>query len=381
MSDIALRSVEMRAVSSREDWADWMSVASRVQREDPQWVPPLLAERRKQWSPRHPFWAHAQGQAWLARQAGQPVGAISAQLDPRQPPQDGRPVGYFGQFECIDQPAVARALFNEAETWLMERGCGWMRGPYDLNINQQVGLLETGHDAPPMLMMGHAPPYYAELFAAVGLVPAMRMYAYRLEPDFAAPPAMVRMLGRYQDDIMLRPLDLRRYQDELQLLRQLFNAAWADNWGFVPLSEAEFAHMGRGMRPLVRADYTVIAHYKGKPVGFLIALPNLNEVIADLNGRLLPLAWAKLLWRMNRHRFKTARVPLMGIAPHVQRSRLGAALTFAMIDKLRQALSANGVAEVELSWILESNQGMNALLENFGAEAYKHYRMFEKPLP
>jgi hypothetical protein len=377
---MAPSSIEVRAVSGRRDWADWLSVASQVQRSDPNWLPPLLAERRKQWSRRHPFWAHAEGQAWIARQAGRPVGAISAQLDTRQPLQAGRPVGYFGQFECIDRPAVARALFTEVEAWLVERGCGWMRGPYDLNINQQVGLLEKGRDTPPMLMMGHAPEHYAELLAAVGLEPVMRLYAYRLAPDFTAPAAMRRMLGRYQDDITLRPLNLRRYAEELQVLRQLFNAAWAENWGFVPLSEDEFAHMGRGMRPLIRADYTNIALYKGEPVGFLIALPNLNEVIADLNGRLLPVAWIKLLWRMNRHRFNTARVPLMGIAPQLQRSRLGAALTFAMIDHVRQALAVNGVTQVELSWILETNQGMNALLESFGAEAYKHYRMFEKPL-
>lgn len=372
--------LEVHAVSSRRDWADWFAVAADVQGNDPQWVPPLLAERRKQWSPRHPFWRHAEGQAWIARRAGRAVGAISAQLDHRQPLHEGQPLGYFGQFECVNDPTVAVALFRAAGDWLAARGCVWMRGPYDLGINQQVGLLVQGHDDPPMLMMGHAPSYYGELFNAADLAPVMRLYAYSVAPDFVAPPAMVKMLGRYQQDIVLRPLNLRRYNEELSILRSLFNAAWADNWGFVPLSDAEFAHMGRGMRPLIRAEYTTVAYYKGTAVGFLIALPNLNEVIADLGGRLLPFSWMKLLWRMQRHRFRTARVPLMGIAPTMQRSRLGAALTFAMVDEVRQALAGNGVEQVELSWILENNQGMNTILESFGADAYKHYLMFEKHL-
>jgi len=372
--------LEVHAVSRRKDWADWLAVAAAVQGDDPQWVPPLLAERRKQWSSRHPFWRQAEGQAWIVRRAGRAIGAISAQIDHRQALHEGRPLGYFGQFECINEPPVAAALLGAAEEWLTARGCAWMRGPYDLSINQQVGLLVHGYDVPPMLMMGHAPRYYRELFTAMGLVPVMRLYAYRLAPNFVAPTAMLRMLGRYQDDIDLRPLNLRRYNEELATLRTLFNAAWADNWGFVPLSEAEFAHMGRGMRPLIRAEYTTVAYYKGEAVGFLIALPNLNEVIADLRGRLLPFAWARLLWRMQRHQFRTARVPLMGIAPTMQRRRLGAALTFAMVDRVRQALAANGVEQVELSWILENNQGMNAILESFGADAYKHYQMFEKRL-
>ena len=372
--------LSVRLVQCRRDWAEWFEVAAKIQGKDPHWVPPLLAERRKQWSPKHPFWQHAIGQAWLAVRGGNAVGTISAQVDQRQRPDQFGRIGYFGQFECVNEPAVAAALLSTAEDWLRQQACGSMRGPYDLNINQQAGLLVSGDDTPPMLMMGHAPRYYAELLSAQGLGPVMRLLAYQLPPDFQAPAAMQRMMGRYRDEISLRPINLRRYRDELLLLRQLFNAAWAENWGFVPMSEAEFLHMGQGMRMLIRPHYTTIAYHRGQAVGFLIALPNLNEVIHDLRGRLLPFGGLRLLWRLHHHRFASARVPLMGIHPDLQRTRLGAALTFAMIDQVRQVLAADGVQRVELSWILENNQGMNAMLQSFQALPYKQYQMWQKAL-
>ncbi|MEN1729304.1 MAG: N-acetyltransferase [Pseudomonadota bacterium] len=358
-----------------------MAVAGRIQGSDPHWVAPLKLERKSQWSTRSPFFEHAQAQAFIARRDDVPVGVISAQVDARKPLADGHRVGWFGQMEAIDDEFVFQALMTAAYGWLSKQGCARLQGPYDLSVNQGCGLLIEGRDTPPMVMMNHAPAYYATQLERLGFAKAMDLFAYRINPDFQAPAAMERLTQRLQSRLTLRPMDFSRFSEEVSLLRNIFNDAWSQNWGFVPLSEAEFQAMGKELRLVIQPDYTCVAEMDGQPAGFIIALPNVNELIADLQGRLLPFGWARLLWRIKRNKATSARVPLMGVRKAFQRGPMGAAISFAMIDRIRRPLHRNGVRQVEMSWILETNQGMNSMIESMCGDLYKRYRLYERDLP
>jgi len=335
---------------------------------------------KARWSRKNPWFKSAQGMCWSARLGADVVGSISAQIDERVARDGGGRVGYFGQFECINDPNVSRALFDEARRWLRDRGADWVKGPFDLHINETCGLLVKGFETTPMLMMPHHRPYYATLVEDAGLEPEMRLLAYIIEPNFKAPPAMERLQSRHQDALRMRPLDVRRYSDEMALLRELFNDAWRLNWGFVPFSKSEFEALGKELRPVLNPSYTSIAMLNDEPVGFLIALPNINELIKDFEGKLLPLNWIKLLWRLKTSAATTARVPLMGVKSQFHGRSMGALIAFSMIDAVRWPLHNNGIEKVEMSWILETNSGMNGLIETMGGDCYKEYQMYRQRL-
>ncbi len=371
-------SLLVEPVASRAAWRAFFRFPRQVYASDPHWVEPLEFERRRQWSASNPWFEHAEAQAFVLRRDQQIVGTISAQVDKLQPQEDGRKIGYFGQLESLNDPRYFRCLLDAAADWLRARGCSEMRGPYDLSINQSCGLLVEGRDTPPMVMMGHAPAWYSEQLQAAGMNPVMDLLAYLLPPDFDPPPTMRRLLDRAAGKILFRPMDFSRYEEEIDLLRMLFNDAWSNNWGFVALTEKEFRATGRELRQIIRPGYTCIAEVDGEAAGFIVALPNINELIRDLHGRLLPFGWARLLWRLKRRRATTARTPLMGVRRQFQRGPLGAAISFGMIDRVRHALSADGIQTVELSWILETNRGMNNLIEAMGGQLYKRYRMYQR---
>lgn len=380
LNESGSRSVIVQAVDDRRKFKEFLEFPRQVYASDPCWVEPLTFERKRQWSQRHPWFRHARAVPFIARRHGQVVGTISAQVDKLQSEDAGRKVGYFGQLEALDCPEVFAALFDAAGHWLRENDCELVRGPYDLGVNQSCGLLVEGRDRPPMVMMGHAPQWYADHVDNLGFEPAMDLLAFELRPDFDPPPAMLRILQRMGKRVVLRPMDFSDYAREVDLLREIFNDAWSHNWGFVPLTREEFAHMGAELRQIIRPGYTCIAEIDGEPAGFIVALPNINELIADLRGSLLPLGWARLLWRIKSRKATTARVPLMGVRRKFQRGPAGAAISFGMIDQVRHALSEDGIGNVELSWILETNQGMNSLIEAMGGHLYKRYRIYQKEL-
>lgn len=373
-------SIEVRCVDSRADWRAFFSVARHCQGGDPHWIEPLRMDRRAQWSRNNPFFEHARACAFIARRGGQAVGSISAQVDALRAAEGSKKIGWFGQLEAVDDARVFAALLQNASDWLGRQGCERLQGPFDLSVNQGCGLLIEGRDTPPMVMMNHAPAYYAEQLEALGFTKAMDLFAYLLPPDFDPPQAMQRLTERLGQRLALRPLDFSGFSEEIDLLRDLFNDAWSKNWGFVPFTQREFQAMGKALKQVIRPEYTCVAEIDGESAGFIIALPNVNELIQDLDGRLLPLGWAKLLWRIGRRRATTARTPLMGVRKAFQRGPMGAAISFAMIDRVRHALHAAGIRQVELSWILESNKGMNSMIEAMGGDLYKRYRLYERDL-
>jgi hypothetical protein len=347
---------------------------------DPTWVPPLVLERKEHLSARNPYFRHADVRIWVARRAGRPVGRISAQVDRLHLERYDDATGFFGLLEAQDDLEVFRALFATAEGWLREQGMRRVRGPFNFSINEECGLLVEGFDTPAVIMMGHAPPYYAKRVAEQGYDPVQDLLAYRIHTDFTAPPALGRLADRVAPRVKLRPMNRRKFQADLAIIRDIFEDAWSGNWGFIPFTDEEFTALGKNLKLLVPADFVRIAEVDGEPAAMMVVFPNLNEAIRDLNGRLFPLGWLKLLWRLKVRGLKTGRVPLMGVRKRFQNSRLGAVLALMMITSLQPAVRRRGMEEAEMSWILESNKGMRSIIESIGGWPYKRYRIYEKNL-
>ena len=373
-----MTAVEIEAVSSRAQLERFIRLPAQLYAADPAFVPPLRLERREALSPKkNPYFAHAEVQLFIARRDGRDVGRISAQID--RLVQDTR-IGHFGLLAAIDDEAVFAALFGAAEDWLRARGRTRAIGPFSLSINEETGLLIDGFDTPPVIFMAHDPRYAAPRVEQQGYAKAKDVIAYRYDITHDLPPAARRLIDRRTPAAMtVRNLDMRRYDADFDTVTAIFNDAWSGNWGFVPFTEAEIRHMAKSLKPLIDPTWVAIVEMNGQAIGFGIALPNLNELIADFQGRLLPFNWLKLLWRLKRGP-RTGRVPLMGVRRSFSGGLLGGLVPFLIIDTMRKGVRACGVEQVELSWILEDNRPMRHIIESLGADAYKTYRVYEKAL-
>lgn len=373
---------EIVAVTDKAGLGHFLDVPDRVLGSDPMWISPLRLERRLHLSAKtNPWFQHAQWQAWTAWRNGQPVGRISAQIDRLHLERYADATGFFGMLDAEDRGETFAALIETAEHWLAERGIRRVRGPFNLSVNDEVGLLVDGFDTPPVFMMGHARPYYGARIEQCGYHKAKDMLAFMVPPDFAEPKVMHRLLAKFMPRIRVRPLDHKHFDAELAVLREIFNDAWADNWSFVPFTEAEFEDLGHSLKLLIAPELIQVAEVDGEPAAFIAALPNVNEAIRDLHGRLLPFGILKLLWRIKVRFPHSARVPLMGVRRKFHDTPLGPGLAFLVIDAVRKHLVARGVEEVELSWVLEDNAGMCNIIESIGGRAYKRYRVYERELP
>ena len=368
-------------VVTKEDLEQFIGIPNTILGSDPAWVPPLAIERRMHLSPKHnPFFQHAKWQAWIALRGEQAVGRISAQIDALHLERYADATGFFGMLDAEDNGETFSALIRTAEEWLADQGIRRVRGPFNLSINEEIGLLVDGFDTPPVFMMGHARPYYSARIEQCGYQKAKDVLAYMVAPDFNAPPLMRQLVAKSARRVKVRSINLKRFDDELALLRDIFNDAWAENWGFVPFTVAEFAELGKNLRFLVSPELIQIAEVDGEAAAFIVGLPNVNEAIRGLGGKLFPLGWLKLLWCL-KVRFPTsARVPLMGVRRKFQHTRLGPGLAFMVIDAVRTELHRRGATQIELSWILEDNEGMRHIIESIGGRAYKRYRIYERQM-
>jgi hypothetical protein len=367
-------------VRNKQDLKRFIRVPWRIYAGDRCWIPPLLFERKEHLSAKNPYFRHAEWQAWVAFRNGKPVGRISAQVDQLRLERFRDETGFFGFLEASDDADTFQLLLETACDWLKERGMKRVQGPFNFSINDECGLLVEGFDTPPSFMMGHARPYYADRIEALGYNKAKDLLAYWVKPDFTAPRAMNSLISKKSQRITVSPLRRAHLKEDLVILRELFNDAWENNWGFVPFTREEFDELGRNLAHLVDKDYIQIASVDSKPAAMIVALPNLNEAARDLDGRLLPLGWLKLLWRLKRHNLRSGRVTLMGVRQEYQNSTLGMALAYRVIDAVRHPLIANGIETVEMSWILEDNTNMRHILESIGGEAYKRYRIYQKDI-
>lgn len=374
--------VEIVHVTDKATLRRFIRVPFLVHKNDRAWVPPLLMERKQAFSPSdNEFLRRAEVRFWIARRDGREVGRISAQIDPIAQNGGASPVGHFGCLSAIDDPDVFAALLEVAENFLKSRGVQHVRGPFTLSINEEMGLLVDGFDTPPMLLMGHDPVYAAARLDELGYEKEKDVYAYLL--DTAAPLSRSArgMLERpLASSVKMRRLNFADYDNEIRRIVDIYNDAWSGNWGFVPLTEAETEEMAKRMRVLLNERLVWFAEVDGEAAAFIVALPNINEAIRDLNGRLFPIGWAKLLWRLKVKGLTSARVPLMGVRRGLAGTVIGAALPLQLIGSIWPASAELGLRWYELSWILEDNLPMRRILERLGARAYKTYRIYGKAL-
>ena len=359
---------------------EFIDVAWTCNRHDPHWVPPLRMEVRKHLSKKNPYFEHAQWQGWVAYQDNRAVGRITAQIDQQHLQIHDDATGFFGFIEAPQDRLVFEALFKVAENWLAERGMKKICGPFNFCINHELGILIDGFDSPPYLMMTHTQPYYPAAIEACGYTKAMDLLAYNSENKWDRPRVMKAVCRRVEKQISLRSLDRSKLDDELELMRDIFNDAWSENWNFLPFSKTEFMAIGHEMLQIIPDDFIQIAEVEGKGAAFLTMLPNVNEAIADLNGRLLPFGWLKLLWRLKVRYPSTGRIPLMGVRKQYQNTYFGPAMGFLLIEAVHLPSLNKGITRAELSWMLEDNDGMNSIMKATGTPVSKRYRIYQKTL-
>ena len=372
--------VEVRPVLTRADMLAFINLPWTIYADDPHWVPPLKLERRLHFSRLNPYFKNATWQAWLAYRKRIPVGRICAQIDQTHRQFHGSNTGHFGLLEFINDPVVVSALTSAGEAWLSDRGTTHISGPFSFSINQECGVLVDGFDTPPVILMPHSKPWYGTLLEQQGYSPAMDLLAYWIETDFVPSRVMKTLVAKFDKRIQLRPLRRNRFGEEMEILRDIFNDAWSDNWGFIPFSKEEFAELGTSLRLFISDNFVQIAELDGKPVAFVVVLPNLNEVLSQLDGSLLPLGWLRLYQGVTQKSIRTGRVPLMGVRKQYQNSTLGLTLALMVCNAACDAARESGIKAVEMSWILENNKGMRSILDNIGSKEYKRYRIYEKNL-
>jgi hypothetical protein len=375
--------VTIRPVEDAADRKAFVDLAYALNSSDPNWVPPLKTEVHGLIDARtNPWFEHAEARFFLAERDGQAVGRISAQVDELVLRHMGAGTGQWGMFEAADAE-VAAELIHRAEAWLRGRDMTRSMGPFSLSIWDEPGLLIKGHDHPPMVMMGHNKPEYEAWVEAAGYVKAKDLFTYDLEVTAPFPPIVQRIVsaGEKNPRINIRRTVKKRFESEAALLLGILNDAWSDNWGFVPLTEAEIAYAGKKLKPIVLEDMILVAEYDGEPVAFMMALPDINQFLRDLDGSLFPFGWAKLLWRLRRMRPTGGRVPLMGVAKRLHSTRLASQLAFMMIEQIRKAGTGHyGISRAEVGWVLEDNGPMISIAEAIESDVNRIYRIYEKPL-
>jgi hypothetical protein len=373
--------ISVRPVEGKADLKAFLDLPFRLYGKDPNWVAPLYLERHEHLDPRkNPYFRHAEAELFLARKDGQVVGRISAQTCRLRGERYGDGVGQFGFLEAEDDPAVFEALCAAAATWLASRGLTRMQGPFNFSINDELGLLIEGFDTPPSMMMGHALPYYAQRVEEQGFTKAKDVIAYDFEDTGDIPRTLKLAYDRAlaNPDVKVRALDKKKLMRELEIIVAIANDAWSDNWGFVPWTQEEMTALGNNLKMLVSGDYIAIAEYKGEPVAMAVSLPNINDWIRGLDGRLLPFGWAKLGWSLLARPPRSIRMPLMGVKKAFHGSAMGGILGMAAIARVRSYHVSRGTMKGELSWILEDNTRMRRMIETFGGRPYKTYRIYER---
>jgi GNAT superfamily N-acetyltransferase len=360
-------------VRTRSEWAEFLDLPWRLYRADPHWVPPLRVAEQRLLDPHvNPFFRHAELTAWLVRRNGTAVGRIAGVVDQIHNRIHNEEAGFFGFFEAADGDA-AECLLGTVRDWARQRGLTVLRGPFNPSINHECGLLVDGFDASPRIMMTYNPPSYAEYLEHFGLRKARDLYAYWFDVAAGLPEKAHRVAERARQTpgLTVRGLDLRRLKEEVGRARQVFDQAWAKNWGFVPLTDEEWDFMATEFRPLLHPDLVLLAEIENKPVGFLLALPDIYPVLQGLKRWWWP--WVYLQLGLGWWRVPTLRIALLGLTPDHQSLGLAAVL----YEEIFRRGTALGYRGGEFSWILEDNQMANRACVAMGGRRYKTYRIYE----
>lgn len=378
----------IRPVSSKADKHAFVDLPFRLYANDPAWVPPLRDEALALITPgKNPWFEHGEAQLYLAEDEGRVTGRISAHIDQlaaAQPVESGLGpgTGNWGLLEAEDE-ATAQILIARAEDWLREKQMARVIAPLSISIWDEPGLLVQGHDHPPTVMMGHNAPAYEGWIERAGYGGIKDLLTYEIPINTGFPPLVQRIIssGERNPRIVIRRVDKSKFDAEAALILGILNDAWSDNWGFVPITDSEIAHVGKKLKPIVYEDLIRIAEVEGEPVAFMMTLPDLNEKLIGYGGKLFPFNWAKLLWWLRAPKVRTMRVPLMGVLKSVQGTRLASQLAFMMIEFIRRdAVSTFGATRGEFGWVLDDNGPMRSVAEAIDGHINKVYRLYEKAL-
>ena len=373
----------IRPVQTKKDRQAFVDFAWEVYKDDPHWVPPLKDEVHGLITPgKNPWFEHAKAQLWLAERGGKVVGRISAQVDELVLEHMGAGTGQWGFLDALDEEA-AGSLIATAEEWLRAQGMTRALGPFTLSIWDEPGLEIEGFDEDPTAMMGHHRPEYRGWIEAAGYTKAKDLLTYEVNIEHWWNERISRLIemGERNRRLRLRQVDKSKFNEEARVILNLLNEAWSNNWGYVPLTESEIRYAGKKLKPIIYNELVWVAEYDGEPVAFMLTIPDINELIKDLNGELFPFNWAKLLWRLRKPRTRRARVPLMGVAKKLHGTRMASQLAFMLIEfTRREVVKKFGVKVGEFGWILEDNKGMLSIAELPGAKINHRYRIFEKQL-
>jgi GNAT superfamily N-acetyltransferase len=374
-------------VTTREERREFASFPWHIYRDDPNWVPPLFMDRLTLLDPeKHPFHLHADVQLFLALRGEEVVGTICAHINHIHNEVYQDKVGFFGFFEVIEDDTVAKALFDSASAWLRERGMEAIRGPESFSQNEEVGLLVDGFDAPPVVQMTYNPRYYQDIIERAGFEKAQDLYAWDLLTNIfdydvqRLPRKFIRVAEKAmaRDDLVVRKINMKRYDEEVALAKVIYNSAWEQNWGFVPFTDAEIEFLGQEIKMILDPDIVYIAEVNGKPAGMNICLPDVYQALLKAkpqpNVWSLPWTLVKFLW--HRRKVDRFRGWAMGVVPEYRSLGIEAAL---MVETARSAFG-KGYEHCEMSWILESNDPTNRIIERVGGKLYKTYRIYEKPV-
>jgi GNAT superfamily N-acetyltransferase len=369
--------IQVEAVTSPAGLSRFIRFPLRLYADDGCFVPHLLSERRRFFSRRNPLFAFTEPCYFLARDAGGAVvGRVSAHVNRRHNKFWGERAGFFGFFECVEDLDVARALMTHAEQWLAGQGMGVIRGPFNFSTNEECGFLAEGFDTPPAVMMPYTKRYYLDFMAELGYAKARDLLAFYYECREGIPPFLTRVGKRAEErhGVVVRPLNMRRFAEDVRKAFDVYNRAWERNWGFVPMTEEQFAFAAHELKGIVVPELALIAEMDGEPVGFALALPDYNPLLKKMGGRLLPFGIVRFL--LGRRSLDMVRVLTLGVVEEHRRRGIDALLVYYLF--------ANGLPKGywrgEFSWVLEGNVLLERLMERMGATAYKTYRIFEKPL-
>jgi hypothetical protein len=383
-----LTNITIRPVVTKADTKAFIDLQYRLYANDPHYVPPLRFEAEALITPgKNPWFTHGEAQLFLAERDGQVVGRISAHLDHLALAMSveqgmGPGTGNWGLFEAEDE-AVAKVLIATAEDWLRGKGMHRVLGPLSISIWDMPGLLVSGFDHSPTVMMGHNSPAYQAWVEGAGYSFVKSLKTWDLDITGGFPPLVQRIVqsGERNERIKIRMVDKSKFDDEARLILSILNDAWSDNWGFVPMNEAEVDYIGKNLKALVFKELFRIAEYDGEPVAFMAVLPDINEPVKKMGGSLWPFNWLKLFFWLQKPKSKTMRVPLMGVLKKLHSSRLASQLAFMMIEFIRRdAIVKYGAQRGEIGWILDDNQGMNAIAGAIESKVNKDYWVYEKAL-
>ncbi|HUV86398.1 MAG TPA: N-acetyltransferase [bacterium] len=371
------RVITVDEAASRRALAEFIAFPYRLYRDDANWVPPLKRDVKFTFGPKNPFWRHAERALFVARREGRVVGRVAAIQDDDYIKFAGEPCGYFGFFEAEEDGEAAAALWDAAASWLRGRGLTKFIGPMNPSTNEECAFLVEGFDRPPYIMMTHNPPYYAALAEEYGFRKARDLFAFVLGISPARLERLERVAARARardPGLTVRCVNLRDFAAELRLIREVYNRAWDDNWGFVPPTPEEFDSTADRLKSLAVPELVPIAFVDGEPAGFIVTIPNYNEVLAGMGGSLGPLSLLKFL--TGRRKIRSCRVMLFGVCPEYRKRGIDAVL---MASNQRAALEL-GYREAEFSWVLEENEMTKRAAKMLGARPYKRYRIYEKEI-